>query len=62
MFDKIKEKVGAVVANAVIIGAVFGIVVPEADILNVVDASIVAVTAVMSTVVGWQAKVLGDSE
>ena len=57
MLEKIKEKIAGLVANAVIIGGVFGIVVPEAVILDATNATIIAITAIVTTVVGWQAAV-----
>jgi uncharacterized membrane protein YraQ (UPF0718 family) len=57
MLDKLKEKITALVANAVIIGGVVGIVVPEAQILDITNATTVAVAAIAATVVGWQAAV-----
>lgn len=59
MFDKIKEKIVGLVANAVIIGGVFGVVVPDVQILNAVDVTSIAVAAVLSTIAGWQAAVWG---
>jgi uncharacterized membrane protein YraQ (UPF0718 family) len=57
MLERLKEKIAALVANAVIIGGVFGVVVPEAVILDAVNATAIAVAAILATVAGWQAAV-----
>jgi hypothetical protein len=57
MLERLKEKIAALVANVVIIAGVFGVVVPEAAILDVTNATAILIAAVAAEVVTWQAAV-----